>query len=160
MKIFLHITLLVSSTFIYCQEVNKIKILNADEIISDSDLHPDYWRLIGNIKFQNKETIMYCDSAHHYKKEDKIRAYGKIKIDGKNRLHINGKKLEYIALTKNLSHKGKHNYSEVYANTNTQDGAISAYLLSKNIIHLVLARTPNAPEGIKGISLFLVPKYS
>ncbi len=32
--------------------------------------------------------------------------------------------------------------------------------LSKNIIHLVLARTPNAPKGIKGISLFLVPKYS
>ena len=30
--------------------------------------------------------------------------------------------------------------------------------LSENIIHLVLARTPEAPEGIKGISLFLVPK--
>ena len=30
--------------------------------------------------------------------------------------------------------------------------------LSKNIVHLVLARTSNAPEGIKGISLFLVPK--
>ena len=30
--------------------------------------------------------------------------------------------------------------------------------LSKNIVHLVIARTPNAPEGIKGISLFLVPK--
>jgi len=30
--------------------------------------------------------------------------------------------------------------------------------LSKNIVHLVLARTPNAPQGIKGISLFLVPK--
>lgn len=42
--------------------------------------------------------------------------------------------LEYIALSKNLSHKGKHNYSEVYANTNTQDGAISAYLLGKGII--------------------------
>jgi alkylation response protein AidB-like acyl-CoA dehydrogenase len=28
-----------------------------------------------------------------------------------------------------------------------------------NIIHLVLARTPTAPEGVKGISLFLVPKY-
>ena len=27
-----------------------------------------------------------------------------------------------------------------------------------NIIHMVLARTPNAPEGTKGISLFLVPK--
>ncbi|SFU41504.1 acyl-CoA dehydrogenase [Halomonas korlensis] len=30
---------------------------------------------------------------------------------------------------------------------------------AENIIHLVLARTPDAPEGNKGISLFLVPKY-
>ena len=30
--------------------------------------------------------------------------------------------------------------------------------LSDNIIHLVLARLPDAPEGVKGISLFLVPK--
>jgi alkylation response protein AidB-like acyl-CoA dehydrogenase len=29
---------------------------------------------------------------------------------------------------------------------------------TENIIHLVLARTPTAPEGVKGISLFLVPK--
>lgn len=29
----------------------------------------------------------------------------------------------------------------------------------ENIIHLVLARTPNAPEGVKGISLFVVPKF-
>ena len=32
--------------------------------------------------------------------------------------------------------------------------------LTENIIHLVLARTPDAPEGIKGISLFLVPKIN
>ncbi len=30
--------------------------------------------------------------------------------------------------------------------------------LSENIIHLVLARLPDAPEGVKGISLFAVPK--
>ncbi|WP_458527323.1 acyl-CoA dehydrogenase [Onishia taeanensis] len=30
---------------------------------------------------------------------------------------------------------------------------------AENIIHLVLARTPDAPEGNKGISLFLVPKF-
>jgi alkylation response protein AidB-like acyl-CoA dehydrogenase len=30
---------------------------------------------------------------------------------------------------------------------------------TSNIIHLVLARLPNAPEGVKGISLFLVPKF-
>ncbi|QQN73749.1 acyl-CoA dehydrogenase C-terminal domain-containing protein [Croceicoccus sp. YJ47] len=31
--------------------------------------------------------------------------------------------------------------------------------LTDNIIHLVLARLPDAPKGVKGISLFLVPKY-
>ena len=31
--------------------------------------------------------------------------------------------------------------------------------LTENIIHLVLARTPDAPPGIRGISLFLVPKF-
>jgi alkylation response protein AidB-like acyl-CoA dehydrogenase len=31
--------------------------------------------------------------------------------------------------------------------------------MAENIIHLVLARTPDAPEGVKGISLFIVPKF-
>lgn len=31
--------------------------------------------------------------------------------------------------------------------------------LSENIIHLVLARLPDAPAGVKGISLFVVPKF-
>ncbi|NYH99385.1 acyl-CoA dehydrogenase [Cupriavidus plantarum] len=31
--------------------------------------------------------------------------------------------------------------------------------MAKNIVHLVLARTPDAPEGVKGISLFIVPKF-
>ncbi len=31
--------------------------------------------------------------------------------------------------------------------------------LTDNIVHIVLARTPDAPEGTKGISLFIVPKF-
>ncbi len=31
--------------------------------------------------------------------------------------------------------------------------------MAENIIHLVLARLPDAPEGVKGISLFVVPKF-
>lgn len=31
--------------------------------------------------------------------------------------------------------------------------------LTDNIIHLVLAKTPDAPDSVKGISLFIVPKY-
>jgi alkylation response protein AidB-like acyl-CoA dehydrogenase len=31
--------------------------------------------------------------------------------------------------------------------------------MAENIVHLVLARLPDAPPGIKGVSLFVVPKY-
>ena len=31
--------------------------------------------------------------------------------------------------------------------------------MAGNIIHLVLARLPDAPEGVKGVSMFAVPKY-
>ena len=60
-------------------------------------------------------------------------------------LKLLDEKLQYIALTKNISHKGKHNYSEVYSNSVTQDGAISAYLLSQNII------PPYRPSGKKDL---------
>ena len=61
-------------------------------------------------------------------------------------LKLLDEKLQYIALTKNISHKGKHNYSEVYSNSVTQDGAISAYLLSQNII------PPYRPSGKKDLN--------
>src|SRR5262245_48282143 len=32
--------------------------------------------------------------------------------------------------------------------------------MSENIVHMVLARTPDAPPGVKGISLFIVPKFA
>ena len=69
-------------------------------------------------------------------------------------LKLLDEKLQYIALTKNLSHKGKHNYSEVYANSNTQDGAISAYLLSQNIIPPPKDPNPKSKKGYAGGYLF------
>ena len=69
-------------------------------------------------------------------------------------LKLLDEKLQYIALTKNLSHKGKHNYSEVYANSRTQDGAISAYLLSQNIIPPAKDRNPLHKKNYAGGYLF------
>jgi len=69
-------------------------------------------------------------------------------------LKVLDEKLEYLSLVKNLAHKGKHNYSEVYANTKTQDGAISAYLLSKNIIPPAKDRNPLSKKNYAGGYLF------
>src|SRR5207302_1801389 len=54
-------------------------------------------------------------------------------------------------LTKNPEHGGQ-GLAQLVANAGEQD-------YTDNIIHLVLGRTPTAPEGVKGISLFVVPKY-
>jgi DNA polymerase elongation subunit (family B) len=69
-------------------------------------------------------------------------------------LKVLDEKLDYLALTKNLAHKGKHNYSEVYANTKTQDGAISAYLLSQDIVPPAKDRNPLHKKGYAGGYLF------
>ena len=69
-------------------------------------------------------------------------------------LKVLDEKLEYLALVKNLSHKGKHNYSEVYANTKTQDGAISAYLLSKGLIPPAKDQNPIVKKNYAGGYLF------
>ena len=56
--------------------------------------------------------------------------------------------------TKAIKQKDKYliKGTKIYITHGDQD-------MSENIIHLVLAKLPNAPEGVKGISLFLVPKY-
>ncbi len=69
-------------------------------------------------------------------------------------LKVLDEKLEYLSLSKNLAHKGKHNYSEVYANTKTQDGAISAYLLSQDIVPPPKDKNPIHKKNYAGGYLF------
>jgi alkylation response protein AidB-like acyl-CoA dehydrogenase len=59
-----------------------------------------------------------------------------------------------------LRTKAEPNGDGSYAITGTKIFISSGeHDLSKNIIHLVLARLPDAPAGTKGITLFVVPKF-
>jgi len=86
--------------------------------------------------------------------EDDIQKFIKYNFRDVEILKELDEKFEYIALVKNLSHKGKHNYGEVYANTKTQDGAISAYLLGQNIVPPSRDRNPIFKKGYAGGYLF------
>src|SRR5699024_2590739 len=55
--------------------------------------------------------------------------------------------------TKNSDGSYKITGSKIFITGGEQD-------LTENIIHLVLAKLPDAPEGARGISLFLVPKVN
>ena len=78
-------------------QTNKIEILNADKTYANSNIHPEYWRLIDNVSFKHNNAIMDCDSAYHYVKEDKIEAFGNIKITQGDSISLNGNHLIYLA---------------------------------------------------------------
>jgi DNA polymerase elongation subunit (family B) len=86
--------------------------------------------------------------------EDDIQTFIQYNFRDVEILKVLDEKLEYLALVKNLSHKGKHNYSEVYANTKTQDGAISAYLLSEGLVPPAKDRNPLSKKNYAGGYLF------
>ena len=100
---------------------------------------------VNKIEYDGNLNDLYADDIHKFVEYN----FRDVEI-----LKLLDEKLDYIALTKNLSHKGKHNYSEVYANTNTQDGAISAYLLDKGIIPPNKEKNPQKKRGYAGGWLF------
>jgi DNA polymerase elongation subunit (family B) len=63
-------------------------------------------------------------------------------------------KFQYLSLTKNLAHKGKINYSDVYKSSMIHDGAISSYLLSQNIVPPARDRNPITKKNYAGGYLF------
>ena len=98
MKILFHILLLFLSINLIAQESKKIEILNADNTYANANIHPDYWRLIGNVSFLHNNAIMTCDSAYHYTSENKMEAFGDIKINQGDSITLTGKTLTYFGL--------------------------------------------------------------
>ena len=93
MKNIFYILILFSSINSLSQSSEEIKLLNSDRLISGPK--NDYWICIGNVIFQHNNALMYCDSSHHYSKDNKIIAFGNIKIKKGDSLNIIGKKLIY-----------------------------------------------------------------
>jgi len=53
-------------------------------------------RLLDSVIFKHNTTIMYCDSAWHYFKENKFEAFGNIHINKNDSLHLYGNHLNYL----------------------------------------------------------------
>ena len=63
-------------------------------------------------------------------------------------------KFKYIELTKNLAHKGKILYEEVYQSSRIHDGAISSWLISQNIVPPNKELNPITKKNYAGGYLF------
>ena len=84
-------------------------------------------------KYVDQKKIEYNGSLDRLFREDKQKfiEYNFVDVLILKKLD---EKFKYLDLTKNISHKGKTLYEDVYQSSKTQDGAISAYLLNEGII--------------------------
>ena len=84
-------------------------------------------------KYVGQKKIEYKGSLDRLFKEDKQKfiEYNFVDVLILKKLD---EKFRYLDLTKNLAHKGKTLYEEVYYSSRIHDGAISSYLLSEKII--------------------------
>ncbi|MEE2931616.1 MAG: OstA-like protein [Bacteroidota bacterium] len=114
------------------QEVKKIQILNSDQIISNNIKHPDYWRMIGNVVFSHDKSTMYCDSAYHYKNEDKIQAFSNVKIIKQDSLNMFGEQLTYFGEKSIAKMNGKVKLIDKHSKLETEE---ITFHLNKNMAY-------------------------
>jgi lipopolysaccharide export system protein LptA len=130
LKFLVHILLLLLSFSTIAQNSKRIEILNADNTYANANIHPDYWRLIGNVSFKHNDAIMTCDSAYHYTAENKMKAFGKIKINQGDSITLTGEMLTYFGKENKADIKGDVVLIDKHMTLNTEQ---VFYNLSTNI---------------------------
>ncbi|MBT1702196.1 OstA-like protein [Chryseosolibacter indicus] len=73
----------------------KVKLQKADFAKGGRMKGERYERLLGNVVFTQNKTTIYCDSAHFFKKQNSLDAYGQVRVTEGDSVTITGKKLEY-----------------------------------------------------------------
>jgi lipopolysaccharide export system protein LptA len=74
----------------------KVKLRQADVAKGTKPKNGErFERLLGNVIFTQNNTTIFCDSAHFYKKQNSLEAYGKVRITEGDSVNITGRKLEY-----------------------------------------------------------------
>ena len=86
----------IFSTSVFSQKKTKLEIVNSEYTIYDASFNPEMRRLLDSVIFKHNTTIMYCDSAWHYFKENKFEAFGNIHINKNDSLHLYGNHLNYL----------------------------------------------------------------
>ena len=101
MKYILYILAIGININLFSQDTKKIEILNADYTFADSEKHPEYWRLIGNVIFIHNNVKMTCDSAYHYIDKEKMKAFGSVKVYD-DKINLSGNQLIYFGNNQSL----------------------------------------------------------
>ena len=78
MRFLVLIALLIPATSAYCQK--KVKLKHADNLFGSVKDGERFDRLVGNAVLVQAKTTIYSDSAHFYRSQNRVEAYGHVHI--------------------------------------------------------------------------------
>lgn len=78
----------------------KVNLKQADLLTRGQRGNEAFDRLIGNVVFEQNETIIHCDSAYFFKEKNSVEAFGNVRIFEGDSVTVTGKFLEYDGNTK------------------------------------------------------------
>jgi lipopolysaccharide export system protein LptA len=119
----------------------RIELVNADEFQGGRKEGRRYSKFIGNVHFIQGPTVIWCDSAFHYKRENYLEAFGHVRIfDTVDSVNITSERLEYDGDSKvaNLRENVVYREDSVILTTDFLDYNISdrsAYYFNKGTIN-------------------------
>ncbi len=93
MRCLLFLTVLALSLPLCAQK--KVKLKQADNLIGSAKEGQRFDRLLGNVVLQQNRTTIYCDSAHFYKGQNRVEAYGRIRITEGDSVNCTAQALTY-----------------------------------------------------------------
>lgn len=107
MRVKLFISLFLSLTISTAvQGQRRVKLKKADNLYGSVKDGQRYDRLIGNVVFVQNKTTIYCDSAHFFKSDNRIDAFGKIHITEGDSIDVTSFGLSYDG-NKKIAHLRK-----------------------------------------------------
>lgn len=80
---------------VFSQEKKRVDILRADELSAAENIANNAQRLIGNVKLQHNDILIWCDSAYTYTGTNKVDAFGNVHINQNDTLHLYAQKIYY-----------------------------------------------------------------
>jgi lipopolysaccharide export system protein LptA len=77
------------------QGQQRVRLKNSDDLIGSIRDGVRYDRLIGNVVFVQNKTTIYCDSAHYFKTNNRIEAFGRVHITDGDSVDVTSQSLIY-----------------------------------------------------------------
>lgn len=89
------------------QEKEKIRLVKANDLFGTERKGKEAQRLIGDVVFEHKNALMYCDSAYLYKSTNSLDAFGSVRINQGDTLNLYGDFLHYEGNTQQATVTGE-----------------------------------------------------